>query len=112
MGIIIRSSAPKVFKMKAFVALLAIAAMAAADNGAAKHVHPKAEPHAEKQIYYDTKVKKDTGHSPGPIHHAPVHHAPVHHAPVHHAPIHHEPIPHEPIHHAPVHHEPIHHAPI
>ena len=98
--------------MKTFVAVLALAAVVAADNGATKHVHPKADPHP-KQIYYDSKVKKDvhtTYHEP--VHHQPAYHpAPVVHEPVHHEPAYHpEPKYHEPVHHAPApaYHEPVH----
>ena len=69
----------KVRKMKTFVAVLALAAVVAADNGATKHVHPKADPH-HKQIYYDSVGKKDV-HT---TYHKPVHHEPAYHSSDHH----------------------------
>ncbi|XP_059087067.1 histidine-rich protein PFHRP-II-like [Tigriopus californicus] len=118
--------------MKAFVAVLSVLALAAADqsshqtikHGNAPAVHssihkphggshahvvsqPSAQPNEVNQAYNEEKYTA-AAHAPSHEVRTPAYHPAPHHAPVHHAPAYHA----APVHHAPAYHAaPVHHAP-
>merc|ERR1712158_345802 len=113
--------------MKAFVAVSALLATAAADqthHQVIKHGNAPAVSHSVHKPHgsYAAVVASQPHAAPQDVHspyagekystavHAPAHvpvHAPVHHAPVHHVPVHHGLVHHAPVHHpAPVVHKP------
>merc|ERR1712117_276786 len=128
MGIQIQTdSTTNNINMKAFVAVSALLAAAAADqthHQVIKHGNAPAVSHSVHKPHgsYAAMVASQPHAAPQDVHnpyagekystavHAPAHvpvHVPVHHAPVHHAPVHHAPVHHAPVYHpAPVVHKP------